>query len=99
MRHKFYLGMLAMTLMFSTLSNAQTLQKFMSSTNGDVYTVYKSGGSYYLGGSFTYVGLKTGYDLLTNATNDNPNMDFPGATNGQVYCSIPDGSGGWYVGG
>src|SRR5215831_19648346 len=98
MKTKRYLSLiLAISTCYACFS--QTILKNMSSTNGDVYTVYKSGGSYYLGGSFTYVGLKTGYDLLTNATNDNPNMDFPGATNGQVYCSIPDGSGGWYVGG
>jgi hypothetical protein len=70
----------------------------MSSANSDVYTVYKSGGSYYLGGAFTYVGLNTGYAALTTATNDYPIMDFP-QVNGTVYATAPDGSGGWYVGG
>lgn len=70
----------------------------MSSTNGDVYSVYKSGGSYFIGGTFTAVGLKTGYATLSTLSNDYPDMDFP-ATDGQVYAVIPDGSGGWYVGG
>lgn len=77
----------------------QTLVKNMSSTDGDVYSVYKSGGAYYLGGNFHYVGLKTGYDAFVTASNDYPDMNFPAVTNGQVYAILPDGSGGWYVGG
>lgn len=78
--------------------NAQTLVKNMSSANNDVYAVYKKGGSYYIGGAFTYVGLNTGYGALSTVTNDYPNMSFP-QFNGQVYALIPDGNGGWYAGG
>lgn len=84
---------------FSNFCFAQTLVTNMSSTNGDVYSVYKSGGAYYIGGNFTYVGLKTGYNALVKNNNDRPDMSFPAATNGQVYSAIPDGSGGWYIGG
>lgn len=66
--------------------------------NGNVYAVYKKGGSYYIGGDFNYVGLNTGYGALSALSNDYPNMDFP-QFNGQVYALIPDGSGGWYAGG
>ena len=50
---------------FTDSALAQTLVKNMSSTNGDVYSVYKSGGSYFLGGTFNYVGLNTGYAAAT----------------------------------
>lgn len=80
------------------LSFAQTLVKKMSSANGNVYAVYKSGSSYYIGGDFNYVGLNTGYGALTKKTDDYPNMDFP-QFNGQVYTLVPDNSGGWYAGG
>src|ERR671938_16131 len=96
MKHKLYLVLLAIAI--GTSSFAQTLVKNMSSTNGDVYSVYKSDGSYYIGGNFTQVGLKTGYAALSTLTKDYPDMDFP-AADGQIYAAIPDGSGGWYVGG
>jgi hypothetical protein len=84
-------------LVFASL-HAQTLVKNMSSTNGYVYAVYKKGGSYYIGGDFSYVGLNTGYGALTAMNNDYPNMNFP-QFNSQVYALIPDGNGGWYAGG
>src|SRR5690349_15496495 len=99
MKHKLYLVLLTAITTFSNISIAQTLVKNMSSTNGDVFAVYKSGSSYFIGGNFSYVGLKTGYNTHITGTNDYPDMDFPAATNGQVYSIIPDGSGGWYVGG
>jgi hypothetical protein len=88
---------LALLTLFSAL-NAQTLVKNMSSANGNVYAVYKKGGSYYIGGDFNYVGLNTGYAAFTQINKDYPNMDFP-QFNGQVYALIPDGNNGWYAGG
>ena len=82
----------------SNLCIAQTLVKNMSSANGNVYAVYKKGSSYYIGGDFNYVGLKTGYAALTKTNNGYPNMDFP-QFNGLVVSLIPDGNGGWYAGG
>ena len=66
----------AFLTVFASL-NAQTLVTNMSSANGNVYAVFKKGGSYYIGGDFTYVGLNTGYGALTSINNDYPNMDFP----------------------
>ncbi|MEP7319257.1 MAG: delta-60 repeat domain-containing protein, partial [Panacibacter sp.] len=85
-------------MLLCTSTFAQTLVTNMSSTNGDVYSVYKDGGSYYLGGSFTYVGLNTGYAAATKTNNDFPNMNFP-SVNGNVETIVPDGTGGWYIGG
>ncbi|QEC66863.1 T9SS type A sorting domain-containing protein [Panacibacter ginsenosidivorans] len=98
MKTKFYFLLLVTITTIANQTLAQTLVKNMSSTNGDVYAVYKNGSSYYLGGTFNYVGLNTGYGALTKSNNDYPNMDFP-QFNGQVYTIIPDGNGGWYAGG
>src|ERR1043165_2892959 len=88
-----------LSLIFSFASHAQTLVKTMSSTNGTVYSVTNNAGIYYIGGSFTYVGLETGTGgLITSSSNDLPIMDFPVFT-GDVRCAVSDGSNGWYVGG
>lgn len=78
--------------------NAQTLVNNMSSTNSNVYAVYKKGSAYYIGGDFTYVGLSTPYAALSTISKDYPNMSFP-QFNGAVYALIPDGNGGWFAGG
>ena len=98
MKSVFLFLTLSALLIYNSTGNAQTLVKNMSSTNGDVYSVYKSGGSYFIGGSFNYVGLNTGYAALTQTNNDYPNMDFP-TVNGTISTIVPDGSGGWYIGG
>src|SRR6185436_15105565 len=86
-------------IIFGFTAQAQTLVKTMSSTNGTVYSVTNDAGIYYIGGSFTYVGLQTGTaGLITSSSNDIPIMDFPAFT-GDVRCAVSDGSNGWYVGG
>ncbi|HPD54622.1 MAG TPA: delta-60 repeat domain-containing protein, partial [Bacteroidia bacterium] len=44
------------------------------------------------------VGLMTGGASLVTDTNDYPDMDFP-TINGNVLTSVPDGNGGWFIGG
>jgi len=72
--------------------------------NGAVYAVEmaKDSGadSVYIGGDFTYVGPDTGNAVMVSLTGSRlptgaswPKID------GNVYSVIPDGSGGWYVGG
>ncbi|MEP7263627.1 MAG: LamG-like jellyroll fold domain-containing protein [Bacteroidota bacterium] len=79
-------------------ADAQTLIKNMSSTDGSVNAIVKNAGLYYIGGNFSYVGLKTMGAASLTTSNDYPDMDFPGV-NGTVNCAVPDGSGGWYIGG
>src|SRR6476646_9356429 len=98
MKTKIYFFFFILFALINTDSFAQTLINNMSSTNSNVYAVYKKGSSYFIGGDFNYVGLYTGYGAFTKTNNDYPNMDFP-QFNGQVYALIPDGSGGWYAGG
>jgi len=67
-------------------------------TNGDVNSVFAAGGRIYLGGDFDQVGPDTGSGVgLDAATGARPAV-FP-QVNGPVLAAVPDGSGGWYIGG
>ena len=67
-------------------------------TNGTVNAIAQSGGSTYIGGTFTQVGPRTGAFVgITGATGTlgslAPQVD------GTVGAIAPDGSGGFYIGG
>jgi len=71
--------------------------------DGDVNTVELSlGGTRYLGGSFTSVGVYTGkaapVDIVTGKLTTGNFPTFEGS-GGVVRAIEPDGQGGWYVGG
>jgi trimeric autotransporter adhesin len=66
-------------------------------TNGDVYAVTQANGRIYLGGTFDQVGPATGSGVrLDPATG--ASLGWP-KVNGPVDVAVPDGSGGWYIGG
>ncbi|MBK0403323.1 IPT/TIG domain-containing protein [Adhaeribacter sp. BT258] len=79
-------------------SNAQQLLPPGPQTDGTVNVTYRDGGIQYVGGSFSTVGYKTGSATLFPGSGNTPNLNFP-QINGTVYCSAPDGTGGWYLGG
>ena len=56
------------------------------------------GNTLYIGGTFTQVGPRTGGGVPIDSTSALPVGSFP-KVGGQVYASVPDGSGGWYIGG
>ena len=66
--------------------------------NGNVIDVALSGTTLYIGGAFTYVGPLTGGFAALDAGSGVPNLALP-PTNGTVRAVVPDGSGGWYIGG
>src|SRR6185503_17423578 len=66
--------------------------------NGTVQATALVGDTLYIGGNFSYVGPRNGGAGLLDATTGDPVAVWP-AVNGDVYCTIPDGSGGWYIGG
>lgn len=67
-------------------------------TNGRVMQILPAGDKVILAGSFDYVGPQTGYGV---GVDESAGTMLPGAPviNGTVYAAIPDGAGGWYVGG
>ena len=55
-------------------------------------------GSIFLAGDFRYVGPNTGGAALIDAVSSLPDFEFPRA-NGEVRVALPDGAGGWFIGG
>jgi hypothetical protein len=83
-------------------------------TDGEVTTVATAGSTAYIGGNFNYVGPNTGPGAVISAATGEPQAPyFPtsvvgselGGTvstvrsGGQILASVPDGSGGYYIGG
>jgi beta-propeller uncharacterized protein DUF5122 len=66
--------------------------------NGTVYAVTQVGDRLYLGGSFTRVGPNTGFGVRLDPTTGTWITGFP-KVNGPVLVTVPDGSGGWFIGG
>ncbi|HKY75155.1 MAG TPA: hypothetical protein VJS45_03375, partial [Acidimicrobiia bacterium] len=67
-------------------------------TNGDVNSVFRAGSRIYLGGNFDQVGAATGSGVPLDPTTGARAASFP-KVNGPVYAAVPDGAGGWYIGG
>jgi hypothetical protein len=63
-----------------------------------------SGTITYFGGNFTYAGATSSAELVDGTggaeifSTGKPNTTLPDV-NGTVYTTLPDGSGGWYIGG
>jgi trimeric autotransporter adhesin len=67
-------------------------------TDGAVCSVASDGDTDYLGGFFSYVGPNTGYAVPFNTSSGSPAGTYP-RMNNSVTVEVPDGSGGWYLGG
>lgn len=70
----------------------------MPVTDGTVHAVREAGNTLYLAGDFNYVGPQTGSVAMIDPASGVVNTAFP-ALNGNVEVIIPDGAGGWYIGG
>jgi Domain of unknown function (DUF5122) beta-propeller len=66
-------------------------------TDRFVSAIAPAGNRIYIGGGFTYVGPNTGSAVPVDGTGE-PLAKYP-KVNGSVYSVIPDGSGGFYLGG
>jgi hypothetical protein len=67
-------------------------------TDGPVYAIARAGGRTFLGGDFDHAGPRTGPGVPF-ALSDASTRPFPEISGGEVDAVIPDGGGGWYVGG
>jgi hypothetical protein len=66
--------------------------------NGDVHAVLEAGGRTYLGGTFDQVGPNTGFGVQLDAATGTLPTSFA-KVDGHVYVTVPNGKGGWYIGG
>lgn len=66
--------------------------------NGEVYTIHRNGNSVYYGGDFNAVGPVTGSSAQISEISSAANTTMP-RVYGTVNVTLPDGNGGWYIGG
>ncbi|MGH9008268.1 MAG: hypothetical protein ACRDYF_00295, partial [Acidimicrobiia bacterium] len=67
-------------------------------TNGTVHAVRQVGNRIYVGGSFTQAGPNTGFGVALDPSTGVWAPAFP-KINGIVLVAVPDGDGGFYIGG
>ncbi|HEY3243908.1 MAG TPA: hypothetical protein VGM03_11205, partial [Phycisphaerae bacterium] len=66
--------------------------------NGTVNAIAVADGVVYIGGRFDYVGPRTGNTVAVDVISGTNDSALP-EISGNVYAIVPDGAGGWYVGG
>ena len=79
-------------------THAQVVQPQFWGTDGEVTSIARVGNTIYLAGSFSNVGPATGGAVPIDGVSGAPWPHFP-RVNGIVHVVIPDGNGGWFVGG
>src|SRR3712207_1113913 len=88
---------------FSFLSislKAQELDSTMWVVDGTVSAIVRDSNTIFLGGNFNYVYPNTGGGATINLSDGRlSNEDRFPQVNGVVYVSLPDGKGGWFIGG
>lgn len=78
-------------------SSAQTIREDLDVPNGPVFALAKYGTTLYVGGSFTRIGAPSGAGVPVGE-DGLPIAGFPRVT-GNVRAVVPDGAGGWFIGG
>ncbi|MGE4070327.1 MAG: hypothetical protein AB7E72_04065 [Lysobacterales bacterium] len=68
-------------------------------TDGRIEAVARSADTIYLGGTFNTVAPFTGSALLMDATSGAPVLPLAKIKGIAVHAAVPDGAGGWYLGG
>src|SRR5262245_40695127 len=65
---------------------------------GTILAMERVGNTLYVAGDFTYFGPHTGSGVVLDQDSGAPKRGAT-VTGGHVQASLPDGSGGWYIGG
>jgi hypothetical protein len=78
---------------------AQTVQRDLYVTNGTVRTVTRANGVVYIGGTFTALGPMTGPAIGVDPVTGGLLPHWPKVKGHVINVVLPDGSGGWYIGG
>ena len=79
------------------IASAQAIRSDGYVADGIVRTVVRDGDRIYIGGDFTRIGLPYGGAVASDAVTGEL-VGFPNVC-GNVYTIVPDGIGGWYLGG
>lgn len=79
-----------------SLSLTAQIQPYV--TDGDVKAIARKNNTLYIGGNFNHVGPNIPFGISVNVTTGVPDMSFA-APNYIVETTVPDGAGGWYIGG
>jgi uncharacterized protein (TIGR02145 family) len=97
---KNFLLFLSITILLSINSLPQTavLDEDFPVTNGTIYSIAFDENYTYLAGSFNYVGPSTGNGAKLSTNGNLHDTSFP-RVNDLIKTIIPDGNGGWYIGG
>jgi len=74
---------------------------FSNQYAGSVFSLAKHGNTLYLGGEFNLAGKHQSYGCVFDMSTHTTPYGFtaPNITGGSVYTAVPDGQGGWYIGG
>ena len=78
--------------------HAQPVRSDLVMTNGTVSAEVIAGDTLYIGGSFTNAGAATGCGVPVDTAAGQPATGFPAVT-GTIRAAVPDGAGGWFIGG
>lgn len=90
-----------LSVLFLALINVAFSQQIIEDfwiTNGNVYTLLRKDSLLFIGGSFSVVGPQVQNFSAINKNDQKYYPEFP-FVNGIVKVIIPDGSGGWFIGG
>jgi hypothetical protein len=100
MKNNYFLFLLSVLL--GLFGNSQTICQTVYENywvpNNTVFATVRSGNTIYIGGAFNQVGLSTGCGAAIDINTGEPNLTYV-KVNGDIRIAIPDGSGGWYIGG
>jgi hypothetical protein len=78
---------------------AQVLNENFWVPNGTVRGIARDRNTIYVGGNFSQVGPKIGTGIVVNRQDGQPTGNLKSLVNRRVDAAVPDGSGGWYIGG
>jgi hypothetical protein len=90
-------GVIATAIWFRA-AGAQVIDASLWGVDNRVLTLARSGSTLYVGGAFTSVGPQTGGGVPVGLRDGLAVGTYPRVA-GEVKAVVPDGSGGWYIGG
>ncbi len=95
---KYATSLIAIFFFFSSAVFAQELIERRISPSGQIFDIERKGTTLYVGGLIDMAGYLTGGLTYLPQADTMPDLVFPWV-DGNIYCIIPDGQGGWFVGG